>query len=164
MTKGIREAAYETRQIVELLMSAEPGQSITFAQIREACGMNSINACRGYLSTARKTVRREGLLFEAIRGQGLRRMTDEEIATRTPEWRRKRIRRQSREMVKDLAAVNDFAGLSDEARLSVYVAQTEAAIIDKATSRGAETTLRDASRAKQDQLAIGESLRLLMSR
>lgn len=163
MTKGIREASFETKKIIERLSALNPGESLSYRDIQEMCGLSSLAPCRGYIQTARRTLRSDGVLFEAIRGQGLRRMTDEQIATQCPSWRRRRIRVQAREMVKDIGAIQSFASLSDEAQLSVYVAQSEAAIIQKATDRGAETKLRDASRAKKEQLAIGESLRLLMT-
>ena len=161
-TKGIRQAAFETRQLIEAMSKIAVGETFTFKEVMAACHLPSIEGCRGYLNTARNSLRREGKMFESVRGVGLRRMSDEEIALNCPAWRRKRIRTQARGIVKDTTAIENFEGLSNEGQISVYVAQTEAAIIQKATSRKMNNRLSDAARAKNEELAVGESLRLLM--
>lgn len=160
--KGIRQTAFETRQLIERLSKLSVGQEISYREIMKACELPSLSACRSYLSTARNALRRDGILFEAIRGKGLRRMSDEEIATNCPEWRRRRIRCQSRNLAKDIGAIKDFDALSDEAKISVYVAQTQSALIEKATGRKINNRLSDAARAKNDEILVGESLRLMM--
>lgn len=160
--KGIRETAFETRQLIERLSKLAVGETISYREVMKSCELPSINSCRGYLATARNSLRNEGVLFEAIRGEGLRRMSDEEIATQCPAWRRRKIRAQARHMVKDTSAIRDMDGLSDEARISVYVAQAEAAVIEKVTGRKMQSRLGDAARAKKEELLIGESLKAMM--
>lgn len=161
-SKGIRQISFETRQLIDRLSKMAVGETISYQEIMKTCELASINACRGYLNTARKSLRKENILFEVIRGESLRRMSDEEIAKNCPAWRRTRIRSQARGMVKDTNAIKDIGSLSDEAQLSVYVAQAEAAIIDKTTSRKMTSRLTDAARAKSEELLVGESLRVLM--
>jgi hypothetical protein len=160
--KGARKTAFETQQIIQRLSASNVGETISYKEIINLCSLSSINACRGYLSTARNSLRREGYVFESIRGKGLRRMSDEQIATQCPAWRRKRIRSQARGMIKDTNAIQDFSALSEEAQISVYVAQTQAAVIEKSTSRKIQGRLSDMARAKNTELLIGESLKAMM--
>lgn len=161
-SKGIRQTAFETRQLIDRLSKLAVGEQISYREIMVACELASIQACRGYLNTARNSLRRDGILFEVIRGIGLRRMSDEEIATNCPAWRRRRIRAQGRGMAKDISAIKEFDALSDEGKISVYVAQTQSALIDKATGRKMNTRLSDAARAKKEELLVGESLQIMM--
>lgn len=68
----------------------------------------------GYLQTARRHLRREKrIVFEVVRGEGLKRATDSDLANNEGPYRRKRIRGQCREGIKNLLCA-DFEKLTNE--------------------------------------------------
>lgn len=105
-SRAVQRAAIMT----SLRTVAERG-SISYADLSAVAG-ESILPIRHVLNEARVDLRdQDGIMFETIRSQGLRRMTSAEVALTVPGHRGKRAHSQATKGIKEMATVADPAAL-----------------------------------------------------
>jgi hypothetical protein len=75
------------------------------------------------LASARRALRSEGILFGVIRGEGLRRLTDQD-KVKKPEAFKKRVMRGAGRELKDLSTIADFGALGKTDQHSVTLNRT----------------------------------------
>lgn len=129
MTKPNFEIAVDTRLLYQALTKLRPGEQITYAQLGEVVGYK-IEGSNSHLQSAiRRCFSIDDMVFDNIRGEGYRRLTDAEIvdaATRDTDA----LRRKSRKAAKRLASVTTVDQMAPEkrvehnARLSLFAAIT----------------------------------------
>lgn len=105
----------ETVQLAELFAQAKPGETVTFEQMSKTIGRD-IATCRWFIQCAHRIVLREhNAVFAPVRGEGYRRLLDEEIPAHAMRSVR-RIRNTAKKGARELASV-DYAGLSPEKKM-----------------------------------------------
>lgn len=102
----------EAQRLAQRLSEVQPGEVVTYCELTTLIGLDVQTRGRGLLATARKHVLRDQqLVFEPIRNEGMKCLTDEEIAASGASHLR-RIHNASRRGVKKLSAVKNFAQLT----------------------------------------------------
>lgn len=76
--KVIPEASAETMILFSRLQKAEVGESIQYSELSELLG-EPVSGSYGPLQTAKQMALREGMVFECIRGEGIKRLDDQGI-------------------------------------------------------------------------------------
>jgi hypothetical protein len=72
------EMSEEARKILDFLETTKPHQQITYDFLRNLTGVNDIPRVRNYFKTAaRRSFKKSGRSFKAIRGVGYERLDDE---------------------------------------------------------------------------------------
>lgn len=112
----------DARFLIQRLQKVAVGETVSYRDLLEVTGRKTPNEIRGALGTARRILEREHRVFGAIRGYGLKRLSDTEVVATSTATARK-IRNAARRGVKTLEAVADFSSLprSDQMRHSASV-------------------------------------------
>lgn len=114
MTKPNFEISADTRLLYQVLARVQPGQTVSYARLSEAVGYAVSGSTTHLQSALRMATTNDEAVFDNIRGEGYRRLTDEEIisaATRDTDSLRRKARRAARK----LATVSDFSAMPPEA-------------------------------------------------
>jgi hypothetical protein len=110
LVRGVSQYGVEVSLIAERLASTNPGEVVGYAELTTLAGVDVL-LHRNVLNAARKQLQREKhVVFKADFGQGLRRLTNEEIAA-TGIGRVKAIGRSARRGIKTLSCAQ-YDGLS----------------------------------------------------
>lgn len=117
MNKTIAAISIESIELIKRLEKAEVGETITYKELSSIAMADVQREKHGALSTATKHVLNEKqIVFEAVRGIGLKRANDAEIVAHS-EGSIERIRRISKRAQKRLTCV-DFDKLSNADRVA----------------------------------------------
>lgn len=115
------ERAQLTVTLCDLLRSANG--TVSYDRITEAAG-KPLEEIRPTLINVRRYLERdEGIVFETVRGEGLRRLTDAEKVASAAKFSRS-IHRTAGRGVQRINAVSDFAALTNEEQLSATIRRT----------------------------------------
>lgn len=115
------ERAYLTVTLCDLLRSANG--VVSYERIIETAG-KPLDEIRQTLTNVRRYLERdEGIVFETVRNEGLRRLTDSEKVSSATKFSRA-IHRTAGKGVTRINAVSDFAALSNEDQLSATIRKT----------------------------------------
>lgn len=132
----IHEISNHSVNLIELLVNKPVGELITYDSLSEVIGFDVTEARgRGYLETARRRLLKDhALVFGVIRGEGLKRLSDEEIARTVGKRYIKAVRSKSRKAYNENTSV-DFDGLSPDAKVSHQCTMTILALMKHVTDR-----------------------------
>lgn len=155
--RGMFELAFETKVIIEMLKNTRDGEMVSYKHMLEKTARYSVNAIRGNIQTARKSLQEDGYLFDTVFGLGLRRMSDEEIAT-SWEKRRKQIKKTAERSIKETSTVRKPEALSEPSKYALMVGQTIMATIRHATTNKAVKQVEADVKVTDEQLTIGKTL------
>jgi hypothetical protein len=112
-TRAIFEVSADARTLAHVLSTAPVGSVIEYSALNRAISRDVQGDARSALESARKIVLTEhSIVFDAVRGVGLKRLSDAEIID-LPAKARAHIRRTARKTVKALVCV-EYGGLSRE--------------------------------------------------
>lgn len=115
------ERAFLTVTLCDLLRSANG--VVSYERIIETAG-KPLDEIRQTLTNVRRYLERdEGIVFETVRNEGLRRLTDSEKVSSATKFSRA-IHRTAGKGVTRINAVSDFAALSNEDQLSATIRKT----------------------------------------
>lgn len=121
MTITIHSMADETRALIEAMKEAYVGQTFTYDQLSKIAGVR-VNGTFPGLQTVRKRLLKDyGIVLAAVRGIGLKRLSDTEILS-TGKGVRSSLRRKSSRSLEDHSKV-DFKNLDRKGQQS-FVAHT----------------------------------------
>jgi len=145
-------ASIETQQLTERLRKAEPGETIPYGEL-SAIVSTSVQADRGrgWLTSARKRVERDdGIVFDAVHNEGLRRRTNEDF---TPALAKdvEKNRRQARRAMRR-AACCDIGTLDADSALRYHADVTRLGMIEHIASENSRKRLTQAVEKRQGQL------------
>jgi hypothetical protein len=105
--------------LIEILGAAQEGDEFTKAGLAQALGVNF--DITGFLTSARKYLETHNdMLFVTIRGVGIRRMSQGEMACADQRVGMKKGNKHFRRYLKRGACVKDFDGLSAEEKATLY--------------------------------------------
>ena len=154
----IAEQSVDTRLLVALLQKAEIGQVFNYTELSERLG-RSIMGAEPSLSSARRIVQRDfDIVFDVIRGQGIKRLSDAEIVA-LGDTLPGRVRRTARRMVQKIAKAKDGELSKDQITQRNAVVSMAGALIHMA-SKSNMAKLEDAVRVNAGELAVGKTLEL----
>ena len=103
----------QRRDLLTLLSDLKPGEEIAYEEIHSLTGLDgTATGDRGLIYDVREHCRDVlGFIVEVMPKRGLRRVPDEEVATKTIDRRRDRILRQSLRGAAESVAIGDFGAL-----------------------------------------------------
>lgn len=107
------EMSADSRAIFDRLKACKVGDVVSYDEIDKIARRNVRGRDRYVLVSAIKAALREGLVFDAVRGVGVKLLNDVEIVS-TAEGVIPRIRRLSRRATRKLTSVRDFNGLPND--------------------------------------------------
>lgn len=108
------EMNHETQAILDLLAS-KPDR-FTYTEIRQLTGVNDLSRLRGYIMTALRRLRKDGVWYASERGIGYRRL-DEDGKNPVQAGRLDKIKRHVNRVDKDQDTIH-FEGLSHDGKLA----------------------------------------------
>lgn len=151
--------------IADELKRAKVGDVISYDALARASGVNEHRIVLGLAWIARKRVRHEpGYVFRPVDKVGFVRLSDAEIADRSGEESRHRIRRDARRAQEELACVSDFAALTNEQRASWNAGMAISQFVTHALDgKRVQKVLATVSKTEQQSRATEELLKLLGS-
>lgn len=104
--KPIFAASADAKTIAHILRQVVVGDVVLYADLSRAISRNVCTDGRPAMNTARAIVQREyRMIFDAVRGEGLKRLADDEIVS-LGDKARDHVRRASRKVVKKIICVN----------------------------------------------------------
>lgn len=110
------EISNMTLSITEVLRNLQAGETISYMNLSKQSGFDVLKN-RSYLTSARRHLQHEErIVFGTIRGEGLKRMVDSEIA-KTGNAVLRKVNRAARRGVNTLSCINDYAALSQEEQI-----------------------------------------------
>src|SRR5690606_7840323 len=80
-TATIAQKSIDAQIIERHLETAEVGQLVTYVELSQLVGRDVQKKDRHLLETAKRALLRRGMVFEAVRGEGVKRVTDDENIT-----------------------------------------------------------------------------------
>jgi hypothetical protein len=124
----------DTERLITRLQAVVPGAVITYADLSATIGRDVLDGARGQLRHARhKLLDEHRINFEAVVGQGLRRITDEEAALSGGKQLR-RVRRAAYRGRKHVAAVREWDALPNAAKVASNATQAMLGAIEHAAT------------------------------
>lgn len=118
----------QTNAIIELLREAPMGAVVSYAKISDAIG-EEITTRRHYLESATKALYDEGVAFGTVRGEGVKRLTAEEIPA-IGVSAIKHIGRHARRARKRMGVVGSMNDVSNEVRIKVNATASMLGVIE----------------------------------
>jgi len=158
VNKSIAEISADTRLLYQRLLKLRYDEVVTYDELSRILGRDVRKSSRSNLTSARKMAIQDGIVTDAVRKVGIKRLTDERTVECTGTVMRKRIRRACHRSARRLTAVR-FDNLSDNlkqihnAELSQLGALAEFSK-DKVTKRIRSMV----GSAENEQLAIAQTL------
>lgn len=101
------ERSIDTQTVIDTLRGVN--DEISYGHLAQRCKLSTARV-KQVLASARRSLRRENILFGVIFGQGLRRLGDLDKARKTENIKRK-ISRAAKREIKDLATIEHFEAL-----------------------------------------------------
>lgn len=161
MFQSITKSRKVERETIEKLMrDTVQGELLTYAQMSEAVGMN-VQRVRYVMEAARRIMRdEEGIVFEAIMNEGLRRLTDLDIATQVANRRRRKVYRQANFGIKEMLGVKDTSSLPPGEKIQY---DAGSALLGAIAAIAHHTSMRKAHRSVQTAPDLDSVKRMLMT-
>lgn len=100
------------------LKSAQPGEIIDYSTMSGVIGRNVQGNARHVLNSARRlALRKDGLVFEAVKGVGLKCLTDQEKAHLAPPALKK-MRLAAKRTSRKMASIKEFGSLDEKDQMA----------------------------------------------
>lgn len=117
MSKAIREISVDSQVAMKRLSQAKVGQTITYDELSTLLGRNVQREARYCLQTAcRRLLTDERMVFEAVRGVGMKRLDDVGIVDVGQHYIR-RVHNTARRGAKKLMCVQEFDKLPNDKKV-----------------------------------------------
>ncbi len=145
----------DSAALVKVLELVDVGATVTYAELSQTIGRD-VTSFRGPLETARLVVQREKrMVFDAVRGEGLRRLADDEIVDLSDKAR-DHARRHARKTAKKLVCV-DYQSLNKQKQTKHNAALSMFGALAELTTSGSQKRLEAKVEAAGTQLASARS-------
>lgn len=142
------------------LETLAPGDSVTYAELTKLIGGDVQRSRHGALYRARAILMREkSMVFAAMKGEGLKRLTDDEIA-KTGYGVIRTVRRASSRGMKRLACVSEFEKLSSDAQTAHNTAMSVLGTLHQFTAPARVEKIEGAVREQKAALPSGKMLEM----
>jgi hypothetical protein len=153
------EAAEDTQFLCRMLRDVPIGGEVTHQAMSEAIGRDVQGNARYVVSSARRILEREGIVFGALAGVGLRRLDDVGKIGVSDDGL-SRIRRMAKHRRRVLDTVTAYDELAPEAQAKLNMARSVFGAIGLMTGSTSIRKLESAVAEKHAELAAREALKL----
>jgi hypothetical protein len=150
---------FETDQIARRLSAMKPGEVVSFAELSKIAGMEITSSASALKSGRRIALNDARIVTESVRGVGLRRVPDEEIATSHSDRDVASSRRQAKRSLKKLACVEDFNAITNHAQLSHVIKSSFFGAVAFMARKGKLQEIARAAAGRSSELPVKETLR-----
>jgi hypothetical protein len=163
MSRPTFEKSLDTTALETLLRDAKVGELIPYTRLSKAIGRDvRIQPGYGALSTARKSLLTEQIRFATMRGDGLQRMTDKEVALSGPAEVRG-VHRRAAVGLKRVAAVQDFDGLPNDAKVKHNVSAAQLGVLAHVSDSRRAARIQNQVQSSEAWKPTREAIGLLVS-
>lgn len=145
----------DTRVLIDHLRSLGVGEVASYANLTKAIGKD-VRARRHSLHSAMRHLLREGKVFAAVMGVGIKRLNDQEIVAVGDEGLR-RMRKMANRISRKLSCVTDFDALPEKQRYR------HNALMSLSMAVGSITDSRKVEKLEQRVAQVGRSLPLVQT-
>lgn len=155
-TTPLFRQSLESQLVAKALADKNHEPIFTYAELSKIAGVKDITTRRGVIATACRTARREHrLVFGAVRGVGIKRLTDSEVVAKRS-GRRCKIRNIANESRKDGETVN-YENLSRDERTRAAVEDASIGVVlAMASAKGQGAIEQKVIENKNGRLEIGD--------
>lgn len=158
--KTIPTISIEAQEIVKLLLTAEIGQIITYAELNAVCLGDVQNGKRGALYTACKRVfHDENRVFQTVRDVGVKRANDEDIINEAGVGIAQ-VHRQLGRKLKKLNAVNDYDALPKQKQIEYNARVSQIGALYLITKPSKSKQIEGKVAEANQKLALKETMQL----
>lgn len=158
-TKAIPQISVDSQTIIARLRSTKKGESITYDELSKLIHSDIRKKSYYCLNTARRRVLMDdGMVFEAVRGIGIKRMDDEQIISIGPQSERK-LHRLSRNALRKLSCAS-IDNLTNEQRLELYAHSSIAGAISLITKPDKVRLIKAAVKTSESTLPVNRTLEI----
>jgi len=158
----IGERSYETQLLVNRLLKVPEGASISYNDLSTVIG-EPVDGSTTKLGSARRVIQSESqIIFETIRGEGLRR-ADAFGVVRAAGAGVEKIRRESRRRLKILACTQ-IDKLDTEGKAQFNMTASHLGILGEICKPRAAKQLRIAVEAAQERLPVGKAIEAIQGK
>jgi hypothetical protein len=161
MPKPNFETAMETKLLAKRLLQAAPGGTVSYADLSREVGYAVTGADSHLQSALRQCLSQENAVFDNIRGEGYRRLTDEEIVSASSRDA-ERLRRGARRAIVKLSSVKDFSAMPPEKRLEHNARLSLFAVMRAMAKESAVKTITPHVQVANNQLPLAKTLEAFM--
>lgn len=160
--RAIPELSVDTQVLLKVLVGhAKVDEVIPWEVFDEAIRRDVRETAMHLMATARKLAEREhGMVFAAVKGEGLKLLGDEAKA-RLYEGHLHRERRATKRVIQRMATVN-YDALSPEAQVEHNLGMSMLSALHQATRPAAVKKLKAAVSSANEQLAMAKTLEMFM--
>ncbi len=155
----------DTQLLVDRLKEVPPGGTISYEELAEAVSypveqMRAPNRGYRFLLSARYIARRDNnQVFRPVINEGLRRLTDAEIANKIPDEFRRTVRRKANRSGKEMVVAN-YDALTNEEKIKHSVGLSIIGAIAQATAPTKIKKIEKACAQTLQQLSLQQTLDL----
>lgn len=156
--KPIPSISIESQLLIKMLEGTTEGGIVTYGAMTTELGRDVRKCAYFAIQTARtRMLNDHGIVFETVRGIGLKRLSDVEVVD-VGQSGLNRIRRACRKTLKKITAISDFDGMPPDVRLRHNVTATLLHFMDKAGSKKNTQRIEDAVQQTQGVLPLQKTL------
>lgn len=154
--KPIFAASADAKTIAHVLRQVAVGNVILYGELSRAISRNVCTDGRPAMDSARGIVQREDrMIFDAVRGEGLKRLADDEIVN-LGDKARDHVRRASRKVVKKLVCV-DYDTLSKEKQVKHNTSLSMFGVFCELATEKSTKRLSESVAISQSELPIAKA-------
>lgn len=160
-TKSIPEASIDMRLVFDRLKTSKPDEVISYEDLSSIIGTDTRRG-RGYSvvsSARRKALNQLGMVFEAISGTGIKRLSDRQIS-RVGDGVIRSIRRRAKIGTKKLACVGDFSALPNEDKIAHNASLSMLGAVAQAMTTKTLDRIEAAVKEASKELPVAKTLAL----
>jgi hypothetical protein len=156
--RTIKDASVDTQIIFDRLVKVAVGETVPYSELSALVGRDVQHAARGNMESARNMAMREHrMVFDAVWGEGLKRLDDQGIVG-TGKRALDRIRRKARRSAKTLSCVADFAALPNEAKIKHNATVSILGVLAHMTRPKSVTRIEGLVEQKSEKIALQKVL------
>lgn len=158
-TKAIPEISVDAQTLISRLRKMQKGEAVSYKELSALISADVQQKARGYLNTARnRLLMDEAMVFEAVRGIGIKRMDDAQIISVGDQTTGK-IHRASKRALRKLNC-SDAGNLTNDQKVELNTAASIAGCIALMTRPSKLNLIRAAVKQAENRLATGRTLDL----
>lgn len=152
------ELSADTRFLRQKLHEMKPGDTLTYAELSQAVS-KPVKGSFSALQSAKRSLLKEGYVFSAVVGEGIKRLTDGEVVS-AADGDITSMRRRARKAGLKLSTVS-YDTLAPEKQLSLSAKSSIIGAVAALTTAKAITRMEKAVTGRSGELPIAETMKAL---
>lgn len=152
----------DTRFLCQRLAKMQPGDFISYAALGEEIGRIVVGGTPALQSARRALLKSDNILFAPVKGEGLRRMNDDNIVDDLGNHRR-RARRAARRGVRAGVCVSNFGALDPQRQMAYVTNMSVMAMMAETSSDKSAAKIEMAAAGRSSELPIAQTLKAFLT-